>query len=203
MVATSLIEAGVDMDFPEVWRALAGLDSVAQAAGRCNREGKLALARTVVFEPVEVEPPRDLRPLIACAEEVFRRGLDPLSIEGVRAYFQLLYWVRGADEMDAATLGRERWPILERIAAGSRECALDFGTIAQVFRMIDEAQETVIVPYDDGSRALLRRLGRPRARAGAIYASCSNMPSPFRNGTATLGSLPACCARCTRRSARR
>ena len=55
MVATSLIEAGVDISFPEVWRASAGLDSIAQAAGRCNREGELlpALGRVVVFTPVE------------------------------------------------------------------------------------------------------------------------------------------------------
>ena len=53
LVATSLIEAGVDIDFPEVWRAAAGLDSIAQAAGRCNREFRLSAGRVVVFEPEE------------------------------------------------------------------------------------------------------------------------------------------------------
>jgi CRISPR-associated endonuclease/helicase Cas3 len=58
LVATSLIEAGVDVDFPEVWRAVAGLDSIAQAAGRCNREGLLQLGRAVVFTPAEAKSPR-------------------------------------------------------------------------------------------------------------------------------------------------
>jgi len=52
-VATTLIEAGVDIDFPCVWRTVAGIDSIAQAAGRCNREGKLGPegGRVFVFLP--------------------------------------------------------------------------------------------------------------------------------------------------------
>lgn len=85
LVSTSLIEAGVDISFPEVWRAVTGIDSIAQAAGRCNREGRMkGLGRTIVFEPEEGGAPSDVRPLIEAAEGVFRAGLDPLSLEGCR-----------------------------------------------------------------------------------------------------------------------
>ena len=95
----------MDIDFPEVWRALAGLDSIAQAAGRCNREGRLERGQTVVFEPAEGSMPHDLLPLAQAAELIFGRGLDPLSLDGVRAYFQEVYWQRGVEAMDAAKLG--------------------------------------------------------------------------------------------------
>lgn len=158
LVATSLIEAGVDVDFPEVWRAMAGLDSIAQAAGRCNREGRSQRGRTVVFEPADSAASADLRPLIESADGVFRRGLDPLSLEGVQAYFNEVYWRRGAEAMDAATLDGRIWPILGSIAerAGRRE--FEFETTARAFRLIDEVQETVIVPYDDAAEAILKRL---------------------------------------------
>ncbi len=162
LVATSLIEAGVDIDFPEVWRATAGLDSVAQAAGRCNREGKLPRGLTVVFEPADGASPADLQPLIACMDSVFQKGAAPLSLDGIRGYFQEVYWLRGAEAMDAATLEQRPWPILQAIAdsAGDNEFEFEFERIAQAFRLIDSVQETVIVPYDADAVAILARLAR-------------------------------------------
>ena len=96
LVSTSLIEAGVDISFPEVWRAMAGLDSVAQAAGRCNREGTMAgLGRTVVFEPAEHTPPREVKLLAEIAAGVLDRFEDPLALAAVQDYFRQLYWTRG------------------------------------------------------------------------------------------------------------
>ena len=158
LVATSLIEAGVDVDFPEVWRAVAGIDSIAQAAGRCNREGHLALARTVVFAPAEDAAPPDLRPLIESADLVFKQGLDPLSLDGVQCYFQEVYWRRGAEAMDAATLDGRPWPILRALAERAEGCEFTFETIARVFRLIDDQQATVIVPYDDVAETTLARV---------------------------------------------
>ena len=172
LVATSLIEAGVDVDFPEVWRAVAGLDSIAQAAGRCNREGRReGRGRTVVFEPAEGKPPKDLRPLIESADGVFRDGLDPLSLEGVKRYFRDVYWRRGPEAMDAAALGGAPWPILEklreRVDPNTGECTFDFETIAKVFHLIDDEQATVIVPYDNTAKAILARVAAMERPAAA------------------------------------
>ena len=62
LIATSLIEAGVDLDFPQGWRAEAGLDSVVQAAGRVNREGRrpLETSTLTVFTPAEHKPPPEV-----------------------------------------------------------------------------------------------------------------------------------------------
>lgn len=199
LVATSLIEAGVDVDFPEVWRAVAGLDSVAQAAGRCNREGRRAQGRTVVFEPADGTVPRDLRPLVECAEGVFRQGLDPLSLAGVRSYFQEVYWRRGAEAMDAATLDGQVWPILEsiheRIDPKTRECSFDFETISRVFRLIDDVQETVIVPYDAEAEAVLKRVAAMPRPATAdmrkLQQYAVSIPKRDRDAWLAIGALRA------------
>ena len=165
LVATSLIEAGVDVDFPEVWRAMAGLDQVAQAAGRCNREGKSAAAgRVVVFTPAAHAAPHELRAAIGEADGVFRRHTDPLCLEAVHDYFGQLYWTKGEAAFDAAKLDGKPYPIL--LALKERGGTLDFpfASIARVFRLIDEAMEPVIVPWqsspeDTGAVMLLRRVG--------------------------------------------
>lgn len=158
LVATSLIEAGVDIDFPEVWRALAGLDQVAQAAGRCNREGRPTLGRVVVFEPVDGKPPHALLIPQQSAEAVLRRHDDPLSEAAVHAYFRQLYWQRGENSFDAARLEGKPWPIMPAFSEGKSSLNYSFETIARVFRLIDEAMEPVVVPWDERARQVLGKI---------------------------------------------
>ncbi len=172
LVSTSLIEAGVDISFPEVWRAMAGLDSIAQAAGRCNREGAMdGLGRTVVFKPAEHTPPREVKLLAEVAAGVLDRFEDPLALAAVQDYFRQLYWTRGAAAFDDATLDGAPFPILREIADASPSFGYPFEKIARAFRMIDDAMDAVIVPWrgtngaDTAATDLLRRIAAtPRPR---------------------------------------
>ena len=170
LVATSLIEAGVDVSFPEVWRASTGLESVLQAAGRCNRNAELAPAkgRVVVFDPGEDhKPPHALRAFQQAAEATLRHHPDPQTLDAVLAYFQTLYWTKGEAAFDAAKLDGERFPILRRIE--DERSAPPFESVARAFHMIDEAMQPVVVPWDAAAREALDRLGRmPRPLAADL-----------------------------------
>ncbi len=155
LVATSLIEAGVDVDFPVVLRAEAGLDSIAQAAGRCNREGRRPLAESevLVFSTANSDwaPPEELKQFAQAAREVMRLHPDDcLSMAAIERYFRLLYWQKGAEELDAGNL-------LGLIEIGRLD-SLPYETLASKFRMIDSLQLPVIIPFDDEARAALREL---------------------------------------------
>ena len=98
LVATSLIEAGVDIDFPVVWRAQSGLESIIQAAGRCNREGKRGKSDVFVFQPTDEEgrnAPRELEQFAAVARAVMRKHEDPASLQAIEDYFRETYWIAG------------------------------------------------------------------------------------------------------------
>lgn len=168
VVATSLIEAGVDVDFPEVWRAMAGLDSIAQAAGRCNREGKLTHGRVVVFDPADRPAPRAFAAMTAATREVMRHHDDLLGLDAVTDYFRILYFHHGTGHLDAARLDGEVYPIMRNIADTANRFDFPFASIARAFRLIDEAMVPVLVPYDATARGLLRDLAaateRPAAR---------------------------------------
>lgn len=163
LVSTSLIEAGVDVDFPTVLRAEAGLDSIAQAAGRCNREGRRALAASEVLvfatENEDWAPPPELKQYAQAAREVLRQCEgDPLSPESIERYFSLLYWQKGSERLDEPNLmGQLR---------DSRPDSLPMEMLAIKFRMIDSVQMPVIVPYDDDAKEALRALEYAEGCAG-------------------------------------
>jgi len=168
VVSTALVEAGVDLDFPEVWRAVAGLDSIVQAAGRCNREGKGdRLGQVYVFEPEEgFPPPPELQQNAEIARDILRAHTeDPLSPEAVRAYFKSLYWDRDAD-LDS----RE---ILRRISQSGNRLDFPFADIAHDFRLIEEVTRPLIIgvgPYgmDTEARQHLEHGKYPGAIARAM-----------------------------------
>jgi len=155
LVATSLIEAGVDVDFPCVLRAEAGLDSIAQAAGRCNREGKrpLEASEVLVFqtENPDWKAPSELLQYAQAAREVLRNTSgDPLAPEAITRYFQQLYWQKGEQELDKADL-------LAQIESKRLE-GIPFELLADKFRMIDSVQCPVIIPFDEAARDALKAL---------------------------------------------
>ena len=161
LVATSLVEAGVDLDFRVVWRAEAGLESIIQAAGRCNREGRAEMGDVFVFEPSDEEghkPPPEIGQLAGAARGVMRcHHDDPTSLDAINDYFQKLYWLRGADALDAKGL-------LQLLHERGKSLDFPFETIAREFRLIETAMVPVIVPWcgadglDDTAKCLLKEL---------------------------------------------
>jgi CRISPR-associated helicase Cas3/CRISPR-associated endonuclease Cas3-HD len=135
VVSTQLIEAGVDIDFPAVYRAACGLDSLAQSAGRCNRERKLPdLGRVYSFESAE----ENLRGYLS------RTAVYGMQSDGLDDYFNRLYRNESTDKHKI--LGQIDGP------------EFLFETISNLFRLIDDCGEPAIVPFDDEAKDLLRQL---------------------------------------------
>lgn len=137
VIATQLIEAGVDIDFPVVYRQEAGLDSVLQAAGRCNREGKLAHANTYVFSLGQPLPPGHITQTNNARKNMLSQSYDWFSPEAMKAYFIQLYSrVNTYDKIDVKMLlENPREPM--------------FSTAAQKFQLIDDNGISVIVNWED------------------------------------------------------
>lgn len=156
LISTSLIEAGVDISFDAVWRAWAGLDQIAQAAGRCNREGELGElgGQLTIFQPEEREgrrPPPELRTNGETAKRVLANGLDPLSPEAVAAYFRELLWTKDDGGklalLDNVKVGEdETLGIMKTIEDSAPQLNFRFADIAEAFRLIEDAMVPVIIP---------------------------------------------------------
>lgn len=154
VVSTSLVEAGVDISFPVVYRAFAGLDSIAQAAGRCNRENELGPARgsVVVFQSPKVQLSEHQRQTAdACLDVLRGRNGDPLALELFETYFEQLYYNKKLDKHG----------INDLLTRDANRLEIQFRTAADKFRLIDdENQATVFVRYPGcpDIDMLLRRL---------------------------------------------
>lgn len=143
VVSTQLVEAGVDVDFPVVYRAMAGLDSIAQAAGRCNREGKLSgLGRVKVFVPEQPAPSGFLRQAQECTQAMLfsDRLLDPLSPSAFSSFFRHLNAKGSRDKHEICRLLRASQSI-------DAPLAIQFREAAEKFRLIDDQGISVVVPY--------------------------------------------------------
>lgn len=165
VVSTSLIEAGVDVDFPAVYRELAGLDSIMQAAGRCNREGKRPADESIVtiFERTEL-PPLLFKTTIGAAKDALEEGRDPAAPETMERYFHNLRSLNGE--------ALDEQGIIRAFTQGLEGCEFPFRTVAEQFHLIDRSTYTVYIPHGEGrdliqqlrdgecSRELYRKLGR-------------------------------------------
>lgn len=166
VVSTQLVEAGVDLDFPVVYRALSGLDSIAQAAGRCNREGKLSRGKVVVFVPPTQSPPGMLRFAEQATRDIWHKQLeDPISHGLFSVYFEKYFAQANLDAKG----------ILNLLTKDARkEGWVQFRSAAAKFKIIDDsATKQILIPYDKeadkwigvlrakgSERYLMRRLQR-------------------------------------------
>ena len=150
LIATSLIEAGVDVSFPRLMRAEAGADSIAQAAGRCNRENQWAAeeSEVLIFHPEEEwKAPPELAAYAACMRETLRNEGDLLAPEAMTAYFARVY--------NISELDKHR--ILEKLKNAGSD--FPFQTIAETFRVIESNHMLpLLVPYDKKAAALINAL---------------------------------------------
>lgn len=157
VVSTHLVEAGVDVDFPEVYRELAGLDSVVQAAGRCNREGRLPGAGTVHVFELSIDGERQktetwLEKMKGIARDVIRENGGQVHEGLIPAFFKTRY---DSECLDAKGIFQKTatsdliWDRYQTMPF--EQCALDY-------RIIEDDSVPVFVPWGDEGRALLKEL---------------------------------------------
>ncbi|MFB1482291.1 CRISPR-associated endonuclease Cas3'' [Corallococcus sp. RDP092CA] len=154
VVSTQLVEAGVDLDFPVVYRALGGLDALAQAAGRCNREGRLEEGGELRVFLSPTKPPRGVARTAMAVTQGLRAEAPDLDLFDPALFQRYFHGLYSAKSLDAKGL----LPLRE---------ALCFRTTAELFQFIeDDWSAPVVVPYGDAREAVaeLERLGPSRER---------------------------------------
>lgn len=165
LIATQCVEAGVDLDFPHVYRAVAPLDAIAQAAGRCNRNGKLPEGRLTIFRPEQSSwPSADYRQGALITEEMLAaRGgsLDLDDPQVFRAYYLRLYAVSALREL--------------RSELENALTALDYVRVRMLFRVIDNRDSiNLLVAYNPSEYERLAQTARSEGLSRAWMARASH-----------------------------
>lgn len=148
LVSTSLVEAGVDLDFETVYRQIAGFDSMIQAAGRCNREGKRPLQESLVyifdFEGEEKVPGQRLQ--IETANSLLKDGADLSDSESITNYFKMLYHHK-TDQMDK-----------KDVLSEFKNKDYHFAKVGNEFRLIEEGNVTIFINREEEASYILQQL---------------------------------------------
>lgn len=162
VVATSLVEAGVDLDFPRVWRAEAGLDQIAQAAGRCNRGGRHPAGQSIVtvFAAPDYPPPPEIRGLSGDMARMMDNHADLLSPAAMEAFFGEVYWRLG-DALD-------REGILDFFRMDRTGTDFAYRSVAEKFRMIESGMVPVIIARDEKAKEAVEKLRVNSIPSGVI-----------------------------------
>lgn len=166
VVSTSLIEAGVDIDFPLVYREKTGLDSIVQAAGRCNREGKRPVHSSIVTVfTLDNKIPSMFRLNLGATNEACAGSGVNGERQTVERYFRAYRSLIGNESIDKVSA-------VKRISEGISGCRLPFRTVAEDFHLIDRNTKTVYIPTEESGplieqirngtadRAVYRKAGR-------------------------------------------
>ena len=171
VVSTQLVEAGVDVDFPLVYRALGGLDSIVQAGGRCNREGRMDRGKVTVFRACSAPPRGTSSRALGITESLLREhgGTIDLNDPAIfEEYFRMLYFAEDLDAKGIQALRQE----------------FRFASVSQKFQLIEDGfTHPVVVPFCDASERLaeLRRLGPTRETTRGLQAFTVNIyPDAFQ-----------------------
>ncbi|HLO16972.1 MAG TPA: CRISPR-associated helicase/endonuclease Cas3, partial [Anaerolineales bacterium] len=155
VISTQVMEAGIDVDFPVGFRALAGLDSIVQAAGRINREMKRGLSDLYVFDPETPfikKTPIFVKQGATVAESILRDFTDQSdSKQAIEKYFDFLYNLQ-----DARTAFDVK-KIIAHFDKNTGELDFDFKTAAEKFRLIENNTVAVVIPYNEDARRLLEQ----------------------------------------------
>ncbi|MBE6416902.1 MAG: CRISPR-associated helicase Cas3' [Akkermansiaceae bacterium] len=167
LVSTRVVEAGVDVSFPVVYRARCGLDSLAQSAGRCNRHGEADLGQVFAYEAAESEfelPGNfvEMRNAAYALEDVVwgKEEADIFSPELVDAYFRMYY-----SRMEAGNKWDSRGIMATCLQGMRSHFVWDFVRMAADFRMIDDAGRSLLMPFGEDAEKLrvellaLQRIG--------------------------------------------
>lgn len=168
-VSTQLIEAGVDVDFDTVIRSLAGLDSIAQAAGRCNRNGKRHIGRVLVVKTEEnLGQLMDIDVGRRCADLVMRHGhADVVSPDAMDEFYRMYFYKREGDMgyrsdkgdyelIDLLSKNAYGWSMFDNINGDRRKgiARQAYSDANHEFKVIDRT-DGIIVPYDDTARDMI------------------------------------------------
>ncbi|HJJ42819.1 MAG TPA: CRISPR-associated helicase Cas3' [Methanocorpusculum sp.] len=158
VISTQLIEAGVDLDFPVVYRSLAGLDSIVQAAGRCNREGKLPCGTVYIYDPEQKYAGFGYVKQTAEIAHTIQTD-DYLSLDAIDKYFSKLFDIR-YDKLDDKG-------ILELCGQGfeTSETSFPFADISDKFKLISESGCAVIIPFDAEAKRLIKNYSPEMTRS--------------------------------------